>query len=63
MGSGNTALAAIRMGVNFVGTEISREYAEMAEENIRNFMHNDKKSDDSLRQKKNEDNWATLDKF
>ena len=41
MGSGNTALASISLGVNFVGTEISKEYVEMAEENIRNFKPSD----------------------
>jgi len=51
------------VGVNFFGTEISKEYIEMADENIQNFMRNDKKSDDSLRQKKTEENWVTLDKF
>jgi site-specific DNA-methyltransferase (adenine-specific) len=63
MGSGNTALVCISLGVNFVGTEISKEYVEMAEENIRNFMPLDKVSDDSLRQKQIEDRLVRLDEF
>lgn len=63
MGCGNTALASINLGVNFIGTEISKGYIEMAEENMRNFIHIHKTSDDTLRQKKNEENWVTLDKF
>jgi len=57
IGSGNTALASISLGVNFVGTEISKEYIEMAEDNIYNSRHVDKNSHNFRRQTR------PLDKF
>jgi DNA modification methylase len=34
MGIGNTALACVRLGVNYVGTEIDAGYIEIANEQI-----------------------------
>ncbi len=40
MGSGTTAIAAIESGLNYVGTEISREQISWAENRIRKFKGN-----------------------
>jgi site-specific DNA-methyltransferase (adenine-specific) len=34
MGIGTTALACLRLGVNYIGTEIDDEYIKVARENI-----------------------------
>ncbi|PWU79635.1 MAG: hypothetical protein DLM72_16475 [Candidatus Nitrosopolaris wilkensis] len=41
-GFGTTALASINLGVNYLGTDTSKKYCDMAQENIRNFAPLDK---------------------
>jgi len=40
MGSGTTALAAIKKGYNYIGFEKFQEYVNMAEERIKNYKNN-----------------------
>jgi len=43
MGIGNTAIACIRLGVNFVGFELDKKYTETAKQQISNEISNQKK--------------------
>jgi len=45
MGSGQTAIAAIKCGRNFVGYEISREYCTIAEKRIKDITSQKKITD------------------
>jgi site-specific DNA-methyltransferase (adenine-specific) len=38
MGSGQTAIAAIKTNRHYIGYEIDNEYAKLAEKRIRNFI-------------------------
>ena len=38
MGSGQTAIAAIKTGRYYVGYEINEEYVKLAEKRIKNFL-------------------------
>ena len=39
MGSGQTAITAIKTGRYYVGYEINEEYVKLAEKRIKNFLH------------------------
>jgi len=39
IGSGQTAIAAIKTGRYYVGYEINGEYVKLAEKRIKNFLH------------------------
>ena len=39
MGSGQTAIAAIKAGRHYVGYEINEEYVRLAEKRIRSYIH------------------------
>jgi len=40
IGSGQTAIAALKTGRNYVGYDINGEYAKLAQKRIKNFMYN-----------------------
>ena len=40
IGSGQTAIAAIKTGRYYIGYEINEEYVKLAEKRIKNFLHN-----------------------
>ena len=39
MGSGTTAIAALNLGRNYIGIDLSKKYCDIADERIRNHLH------------------------
>ena len=39
MGSGTTAISALKLGIDFIGCEISNEYVEIAKQRLDNLNY------------------------